>query len=66
MSFKSAKGPLSSLTIVASMIAMAVSGLSAFGVHVAPDVVPNLNAILSGAAAGAAIYGRVRAKTFIQ
>ena len=63
MSFKSAKGPFSSLTIIASMIAMGVSGLSAFSVHVAPDVVPDLNEILTGAAAGAAIYGRIRAKS---
>jgi hypothetical protein len=66
MSFKSAKGPFSSLTIIASMISMGVSGLSAFSVHVAPDVVPDLNEILTGAAAGAAagaaIYGRIRAK----
>jgi hypothetical protein len=66
MSFKSAKGPFSSLTIIASMIAMGVSGLSAFSVHVAPDVVPNLNEILAGAAAWSPIYGRIRAKTFIQ
>jgi uncharacterized membrane protein (DUF441 family) len=65
MSFQSGKRALSSLTIVASCVGVIVSLLSSFGIHIAPDVVPNLNAVITGACAATAIYGRIRANTFI-
>lgn len=65
MAFTGTKPAFKSLTIVSAVIAMAASALSAMGINLAPDVVPNLNAIVSGLAAAAAIYGRLSAKTLI-
>lgn len=66
MAFTQSKGPMSSLTIVSSVVAVFVSVLSAFGVEIAPGVVPQLNEIMTGLAASVAIYGRIRAKTLIE
>lgn len=66
MSFARSKGPLSSLTIIASLIAMLVSVLSSVGIHIAADVLPMFNEVLTGIASAVAIYGRIRAKTFIE
>lgn len=59
------KPAFKSVTIVSAAISMLASTLAALGVSLAPDVVPNLNAIVAGVAAALAIYGRIRAKTVI-
>jgi hypothetical protein len=65
MSFTSTKPVYNSLTVRASFLAILASGFQLFGVQLAPDVIPNLNAIITGVSAAVAIYGRARAKTII-
>lgn len=66
MAFSETKGLFSSLTVNASVVALAASALNAFGINLAPDVIPNAQSIVAGVAAAIAIWGRIRAKTLIQ
>jgi hypothetical protein len=54
-----------SLTINASMIRSAAAILGAFGIHIAPQALPELEHIVEGILAAIAIYRRIRAKEFI-
>jgi hypothetical protein len=60
------KPAFSSLTINASLVSVLVSALSLFGVEIAPDVLPQLTAIIVGISSVLAIYGRIRANTLIK
>lgn len=59
------KSPVASLTIQASAVTLALSVLSIFGISINPTAVPDLQNIVTGIAAGVAIFGRVRAKELI-
>lgn len=65
MALQGTKGALSSLTINAGIVGTLASIASAFGVHIAPEVLPQAEAIVTGIAALLSIYGRFRAKTLI-
>jgi hypothetical protein len=66
MSLVKTKPASRSLTIRAAIIAVIASLLPLFGIRIAPDALPTLENIVSGIAAAIAIYGRIRAHTFIQ
>ncbi len=63
--FDQFKTPLSSLTIQGGVVAFIMSLLSMLGINIAPDLVPQLNAIITGVAAIIVIYGRFRARTIV-
>jgi hypothetical protein len=66
MSFNQTKSAFASLTIQASAVSALATILAAFGVNIAPDALPHLNAIVAGVASVVAIYGRIRAHTLIE
>lgn len=65
MGLSGTKPAMKSVTVISGIIGVAVATLTAMGVNLAPDVLPNLNAIVSGIAAAMAIYGRITARTLI-
>lgn len=65
MAFTQTKSMFESLTINASIATFIIAALAVFGIHLSPDAVPDLDRVLTGAAAALAIYGRLRANTFI-
>jgi len=66
MAFNQTKSAFASLTIQASAVSALATVLAVFGVNIAPDAMPHLNAIVAGVASLVAIYGRIRAHTLIE
>ena len=66
MALQGYKTAAQSLTIRAGVIGAFFSILGGFGIHIAPELAPQLEAIVTGVSALVAIYGRFRAKTLIK